>query len=107
MKPTKITDTWLGPYLITQRKAEVLFTIKPVDYEGPDIVVHACRLVANRDDVTNTKTRVPNRLVTEDQGGEMAEEIRPPFETSRQELGIPVQLGIPESQIVDFDRKPM
>ena len=28
-KPPKITDTWLGPYVIRKRKAEVLFQISP------------------------------------------------------------------------------
>ena len=94
-KQTKITDTWLGPYLITRKVAEVLFSIKQADYEGPELTAHACCLVYYRTDTVHSKSLIPSQLVMDENGDELAEEIRLPVETSRQELGIPVQLGIP------------
>ena len=90
-KPTKITDTWLGPYNIKQKKAKVLYTIKPGDYEGPEIVVHTCRLVLYQPGETSTKSRIPARLHMNDHGDEMAKVIWPPFEMSEQEVKF--QLG--------------
>ena len=101
-KPAKLTDEWLGPYKIVERIAEVLYKIKPADYEGPEITVHSARLLPYRPGTT-VKSRVPANLETEDQGDELAEEIRPPRpdEAPRVELGVPVTLGIPEFDIVD------
>ena len=101
-KPAKLTDEWLGPYKIIERVAEVLYRIKPAEYDGPEITVHSARLLPYRPGTT-VKSRVPANLETNDQGDELAEEIRPPRPDSepRVELGVPVTLGIPEFDIVD------
>ena len=101
-KPEKLTDMWLGPYNVVERVAEVLYTIKPTEYEGPSITVHAARLLPYRPGTT-VKSRIPANLETDDQGDELAEEIRPPRPDPGRsiELGVPVTLGVPEFDIVD------
>ena len=100
-KPPKLTDEWLGPYRIRKQVAEVLYEIEPAEYQGPSIVVHVARLLPFKEGAT-AKTRVPADI--DDQGDELAEEIRPPrLETETSvNVGIPVALGIPEFDIVDI-----
>ena len=102
-KPAKLTDEWLGPYKIIERVAEVLYRIEPADYEGPQITVHAVRLLPYRPGTT-VKSRIPANLATGDLGDELAEEIRPPRveEEPRVEMGVPVRLALPEFDIVDL-----
>ena len=102
-KPAKLTDEWLGPYKIVERVAEVLYVIKPAEYEGPSITVHSARLLPYTPGTT-VKSRIPAHIETEDQGDELAEEIRPPRpdDEPRIELGVPVSLGLPEFDIVDI-----
>ena len=103
-KPPKITDTWLGPYVIRKRIAEVLYAITPYEYDGPELVVHASRLMPYITEDGITKSRIPRRLITNDLGDELAEEIRLPGEVTRHELCILVQLAVEQTQIVDFDK---
>ena len=102
-KPEKLTDMWMGPYKIVERVAEVLYVIAPAEYEGPNITVHAARLLPYQPGTT-TKSRIPVNLQMDDQGDELAEEIRPPqlVEEPRVELGVPVRLAVPEFDIVDI-----
>ena len=103
-KPAKLTDQWIGPYKVIKRIAEVLYRIKPADYEGPNIVVHAARLLPYRPGTT-VKSRIPANLQTNDQGDELAEEIRPPNQIDEEpdmKTGVPVRLVMPEFDIVDL-----
>ena len=43
-KPSKITDSWVGPYRVISRPAEVLLELKPVHTNGRNIVVHVSRV---------------------------------------------------------------
>ena len=72
-----MTDEWLGPYKVVERVAEVLYVIAPAEYEGPQITIHAARLLPYSPGTT-MKSRIPANLATDDQGDELAEEIRPP-----------------------------
>ena len=102
-KPRKLTDEWVGPYKIVKQVAEVLYKIRPCDYEGPEITVHAARLLAYKPNTT-MKSRIPVNLRTDDQGDELGEEIHPPrIEVDLdKELGVPVRLAYPEVDIVDI-----
>ena len=102
-KPEKLTDMWLGPYKIVKQVAEVLYEITSADYEGPNITVHAARLLPYTPGTT-AKSRIPVNIVMEDQGDELAEEIRPPriAEEPRVELGVPVTFAVPEFDILDI-----
>ena len=77
--------------------------IEPAEYEGPDITVHAARLLAYKPSTT-VKSRIPANLELDDQGDDLAEEIQIPrvVEEPRVELGVPVKLGVPEFDIVDI-----
>ena len=103
-KPPKITDTWQGPYVIRKRLAEVLYVIAPYEYDGPELVVHASRLMPYITEDGITKSRIPRRLITNDLGDELAEEIRFSGEATRHELGVSVQLAVEKTQILDFDK---
>ena len=102
-KPSKLTDQWLGPYRIVERVAEVLYVIKPSEYEGPSITVHAARLLPYRPGTT-VKSRIPANLQLNDQGDELGEEIRPATVDNEPEihLGVPVRMALPEFDIVDI-----
>ena len=102
-KPAKLTDEWLGPYKIVERVAEVLYVIKPSEYEGTSITVHAARLLPYRPGTT-VKSRIPKNLQLNDQGDELGEEIRPATVDTEPEihLGVPVRLALPEYDIVDI-----
>ena len=102
-KPAKLTDEWLGPYKIVERVAEVLYVIKPSEYEGTSITVHAARLLPYKPGTT-VKTRIPKNLQLNDQGDELGEEIRPATVDTEPEihLGVPVRLALPEYDIVDI-----
>ena len=71
-KPAKLTDEWLGPYQIVERVAEVLYKIKPFEYQGPSITVHAARLLPYRPGTT-VKSRIPANLQLNDKGDELGE----------------------------------
>ena len=102
-KPAKLTDEWLGPYKIVEKIAEVLYEIKPSEYDGPSITVHAARLLPYRPGTT-VKTRIPANLQINDRGDELGEEIRPATVDNEPEihLGVPVRLALPEYDIVDI-----
>ena len=86
-KPSKLTDQWLGPYVIVKRMAEVLYKIRPKEFNGPEITVHVSRLTpCNK---KTAKNRMPKRLAIEDEGDELAEEIRP------ERIFVPIETGIP------------
>ena len=92
-KPSKITDQWLEPYKVMERVAEVLYKIKPVDYEGAQLTVHVSRLAKHKGQ--GDKVRIPKRLQIDDDGDETADEIRPPH------VHIPTDLGIPITYVSD------
>ena len=102
-KPAKLTDEWLGPYQIVERVAEVLYIIKPFEYQGPSITVHAARLLPYRPGTT-VKSRIPANLQLNDKGDELGEEIRPATVDDEPDinLGVPVRLALPEFDIVDI-----
>ena len=104
-KPVKITDGWLGPYRVTKRISEVLYAIQPVDYEGPEIIVHAARLILKRDRAIGRKQQIPNNLQLDDEADELGEEIGPPHEAEDNDLGIPVHLMFPDNEMVDLGQR--
>jgi dUTP pyrophosphatase len=101
-KPSKITDQWLGPYRIMERTAEVLYKIKPADYEGAQLTVHVSRLAKHKGQ--RDKVRIPKRLQIEDDD-ETAEEIRPPrVHPVPTSLGVPIMFATPEAEVRDHPR---
>ena len=101
-KPSKITDQWLGPYKIIEKVAEVLYKIKPADYEGAQMTVHVSRLAKHKGQ--GDKVRIPKRLQIEDDD-ETAEEIRPPrVHHAPTNLGVPVSFATPEAEVRDHPR---
>ena len=105
-KPQKITDTWVGPYTIQAKPAQVLLRIKPLNYEGPTITVHISRLVPCRS--PTAKQRLPGNLQIDQEADEAGEEIRPPqlseLPAFLANTAVPVQCPVPESIIVDIPR---
>ena len=106
-KPNKITDQWIGPYKIVRKPNAVLVEITPADYSGPTITSHMARIVPCSNTPT-TKQRVPKRLQLDDQGDELAEEIRnsPDNVVESLELGVPLRFVQPEDEILDVARGP-
>jgi hypothetical protein len=86
-----------------ERVAEVLYIIKPFEYEGPSITVHTARLLPYRP-VTTVKSRIPANLQLNDRGDELGEEIRPAAVDDEPDinLGVPVRLALPEFDIADI-----
>ena len=82
----------------------MLYVISPYEYDGSELVVQASRLMPYITKDGITKSRIPCRLITNELGDELAEEIRLPGEVTRHELGIPVQLAVEQTQIMDFDK---
>ena len=101
-KPLKLTDQWIGPYRIVKRISEVLYRIKPADYEGPTIAVHAARLISASQRNLGNKVQVPRNLDLDDDGDELGEEIRLPRDSTNLELGAPVQIQWPDNEIIDL-----
>ena len=54
----------------------MLYVIAPHEYDGPELVVHASRLMPYITEDGITKSRIPRRLITNDFGSELAEDIR-------------------------------
>ena len=104
-KSPKFTDSWLGPYVIKARPAEVLVRIQPAHYEGPTITVHVSRVVPCTDEGIG-KNRIPTKLHIDPAGDEAGEEIRPPStgtdEGTPTQLAIPVQMPQPDHVIIDI-----
>ena len=101
-KPLKLTDQWIGPYRIVKRVSDVLYRIKPAEYEGPTIAVHAARLINADRRVLGQKVQVPRNLDLDDDGDELGEEIRLPRDRVNPELGAPVQIQWPDNEIIDL-----
>ena len=106
-KPNKITDQWVGPFKIVNKPNAVLVEITPADYSGPTITSHMARVVPCSDTPTS-KQRIPKRLQVDDQGDEMAEEIKnaPDPVVEPIELGVPLRFVQPEDEILDVPRGP-
>ena len=104
-KPTKITDAWIGPYKVKRKPTEVLVDIAPADYRGPTITTHMSRIMPCSTTAT-TKQRIPNKVQLNDQGDELAEEIKAPDNLEHsEELGVAVQfVRQPNNEILDLSR---
>ena len=101
-KPHKLVDSWLGPYVIVNRISEVLYKIKPRDYEGPTIAVHCARLIDASKRQYGSKVTVPTNTNMDDDGDPYMEEIRLPRDPDAEiNLGIPIHVGFPETDITD------
>ena len=80
----------------------MLYRIKPADYEGPTIAVHAARLISASQRNLGSKVQVPRNLDLDDDGDELGEEIRLPRDSTNLELGAPVQIQWPDNEIIDL-----
>lgn len=98
-KPAKLTNGWLGPFIVVSRVAKVLCKIKPAETEGRERVVHNSRL--RRYLEGRGRGNIPTRLNLEDDEDEAAEELRKSGPKPSVELGIPIRIGVPEAMIVD------
>ena len=105
-KPSKLTDSWMGPFRVTGKPTPVLVEITPSDYEGPTITTHMARIVPCSS-VRTSKHRVPNRINLDDQGDELAEEIMAPNNVDMpRDLGIPIRyVQQPDYEIVDLSHR--
>ena len=101
-KPTKITDQWIGPYRVVGQPAPVLLRLKPADYEGEEVVVHVTRVRHYTGPKDQRKNQIPARLVLEDEGDELAEEIQVGDRWVTDELRIPVRITDGEGEIRDL-----
>ena len=102
-KPGKITDHWLGPYRVTKKINDVVYQVRPDAYEGPPVTVHEQRLLKCTADL-GSKSRIPTRLQIQDEGDELAEEIRPPGQERDEppdDGDIPIAMQNPEEEIMD------
>ena len=104
-KPAKLVDAWIGPYTVVKKITDVLYRIKPTDYEGPSIAVHGARLVDARQRRLGNKSNIPRTLALDDDGDELGEEIRLPRQHEPVALGLPVQMPLPEYEIVDLQNR--
>ena len=100
-KPSKITDSWLGPFKVLDRTNEVLVEITSADHCGPNMVAHMYRVTLCSEEPTANQ-RLPKRIELNEQE-ELATKIGPPVErTPTPNLGIPVQYSGPVPEIVDM-----
>ena len=104
-KTEKLTDLWLGPYKIKKKPAEVLLTLEPANYAGPQVTVHMGRVVPCKT-LEFSKQRIPTRLATSAAADELGEEIRPPqSDDSALDVRVPVQVPQPTYEIRDLPRE--
>ena len=101
-KPTKLTDSWLGPYTIEQKVSQVLYRIR-LGQNRPSIVVHATRLIlCDPQSVQTGKSRTPNSIRVDDGGDEYAEEVQGSHQPAGPELGIPIHFPAAVPPMVDL-----
>ena len=101
-KPTKITDQWVGPYKVVGQPAPVLLQLKPADYEGEEVVVHVTRVRTYYGPKDQRKNQIPARLVLDDEGDELAEEIQTNERWVTDDLRVPVRISDGEEEIRDL-----
>ena len=101
-KPLKITDQWIGPYRVVGQPAPVLLRLKPADYEGEEVVVHVTRVRHYTGPKDQRKNQIPTRLVLDDEGDELAEEVQVGDRWVTDELRIPIRIADGENEIRDL-----
>ena len=97
-KPTKHTQSWLGPFKVTKMVNAVLRTIQSVQHPTKVLTTHVTRLKLFKGTIGN----VPNNLqLPEDDDDYLAEEIRPTYIPEPCDLHFPVQYPQPQAEIQD------
>ena len=99
-RPAKHTDSWLGPYKVVKKVADVIYKISPLVYSGPAISVHEQRLLPWTEG--STKYRMPTRLRTDDRGDELGEELRAPGPVSTESTAIPLTIDSGAEPMLDI-----
>ena len=104
-KPKKITNAWTGPWVVVEKRAEVLYLIEPLDGASKHkaMTVHCGRLRKFRGDPI--RTRIPRDLVLDDEDEE-GEELTLGGPTVPPQLGVPVYTPQHFPEILDKEEVP-
>ena len=109
-KPGKITDSWMGPYKVIGKPADVLLQLKPADYQGKAITVHITTVRRFQGPKGGTdKYRPPHDPIEEEDGDELAEELgRPPRLIEPPDgIHVPIQVPNEEPEMMQDIQRPV
>ena len=101
-KPNKLTSVWMGPYRVVKKIPPNLVKITAAHTQGRDLTVSVARLKIYKTDPNLEHRRMPRERTWEEDDDSEAEDIIPFKERVGGNIVIPIQIGVPTTDMVDL-----